>query len=76
MFESYVGYVRQRLADDRHLWATTLFDEVVELGYSGSYPSFTRARRVRELRPPCPECTAGRVGDAAIIEHPAGEETL
>src|SRR5690348_4942737 len=75
VFESYVGYVRQRLADDRHLWATTLFDEVVELGYPGSYPSFTRALRVRELRPPCPECTAGRARDAAIIEHPAGEET-
>ena len=60
VFEPYVGYVRQRLADDRHVWATTLFDEVVELGYPRSYPSFTRALRVRELRPACPECTAGR----------------
>ena len=51
VFEPYVGYVRQRLADDRHVWASTLFDEVVELGYPGSYPSFTRALRVRGLRP-------------------------
>src|SRR6187401_714604 len=50
-FERYVGYVAQRLADDRHVWASTLFDEVVELGYPGSYPSFTRALRARVLRP-------------------------
>ena len=25
--------MRQRLADDQHLWATTLFDEIVALGY-------------------------------------------
>lgn len=75
VFGPYVGYVRQRLADDRHVWASTLFDEVVELGYPGSYPSFTRALRVRGLRPPCPECTAGRARDAVIIEHPPGEET-
>jgi transposase len=75
VFEPYLGYVTQRLADDRHVWATTLFDEVVDLGYPGSYPSFTRALRIRELRPPCPECTLGRHRDAAIIEHPPGEET-
>jgi transposase len=75
VFEPYVGYVTQRLADDRHAWATTLFDEVVELGYPGSYPSFTRALRARQLRPPCPACTAGRHRESSIIEHPPGEET-
>ncbi len=74
-FERYVGYVAQRLADDRHVWASTLFDEVVELGYPGSYPSFTRALRARGLRPSCPECAAGRHRESAIIDHPAGEET-
>jgi transposase len=75
VFEPFVAYVGQRLADDRHVWASTLFDEVVELGYPGSYPSFTRALRARQLRPPCPECTAGQHRESAIIDHPAGEET-
>ncbi|HEX2073689.1 MAG TPA: hypothetical protein VHF92_07880 [Geodermatophilus sp.] len=75
VFEPFVGYVTQRLADDRHVWASTLFDEVVELGYPGSYPSFTRALRVRQLRPPCPACAAGAHRESSIIDHPAGEET-
>jgi len=75
VFEPFAGYVSQRLADDRHVWASTLFDEVVELGYRGSYPSFTRALRERRLRPPCPACTAGAHRESAIIDHPAGEET-
>ena len=75
VFEPFAVYVRQRLADDRHVWASTLFDEVVELGYRGSYPSFTRALRERRLRPPCPACTAGAHRESAIIEHPPGEET-
>src|SRR5690242_15260473 len=75
VFEPFAGYVSQRLADDRHVWASTLFDEVVELGYRGSYPSFTRALRERRLRPPCPACTAGAHRESAIIEHPPGEET-
>ncbi len=75
VFEPFAAYVAQRLADDRHVWASTLFDEVVELGYPGSYPSFTRALRARGLRPPCPACTAGQHRESAIIDHPAGEET-
>jgi transposase len=75
VFEPFAGYVRQRLADDRHVWASTLFDEVVELGYVGSYPSFTRALRDRGLRPACPACAAGRHRESSIIDHPAGEET-
>lgn len=75
VFEPFAGYVSQRLADDRHVWASTLFDEVVELGYSGSYPSFTRALRARELRPTCPACAAGSHRESAIIAHPPGEET-
>jgi transposase len=75
VFEPFAGYVAQRLTDDRHVWASTLFDEVVELGYVGSYPSFTRALRERGLRPPCPACTAGQHRESSIIDHPAGEET-
>ena len=37
--EDFLGYCRQRLADDPHLWSTTLFDEVVDLGFTGSTPN-------------------------------------
>ena len=75
VFEPFAAYVTQRLADDRHVWATTLFDEVGGLGYPGSYPSFTRALRVRGLRPGCTACASGAHREAAIIDHPVGEET-
>lgn len=52
----FVGYCRQRLADDPHLWLTTLFDEVRELGYVGSYQAFTAAVRRHQLRNRCPAC--------------------
>ena len=75
-FEPYADYCRLRLTDDPHLWATTLYDEVAELGYPGAYPSFTRALRVRKLRPHCEPCQASVGRDHAIIDHPAGEEAL
>lgn len=31
-FDRFEPYVRQRLSDDRHVWATALFDEVQALG--------------------------------------------
>lgn len=74
-FEEYVEYCRLRLAADRHLWATTLFEEIVALGYAGSYPSFTRGLRARSLRPHCAACAGARRKDRGLIEHPAGEET-
>jgi transposase len=75
VFSPFADYCRIRLADDPHLWATTLFDEVVALGYCGAYPSFTRAVRARALRPHCEACAGSRGRDAAIIEHPPGLET-
>ena len=57
-FEPYAEYCRIRFADDPHLWATTLFEEVRELKYDGAYPSFTRALRKRGLRPRCERCAA------------------
>src|SRR5450759_5499156 len=38
LFEVFAPYCAQRLGDDPHLWASTLFDELVELGYERSYP--------------------------------------
>jgi transposase len=73
--EPYVDYVRARLTEDPHLWAQTLFDELVALGYDQAYSTFTRQVRDRGLRPHCEPCagTKGRV--SAVIEHPPGEET-
>jgi transposase len=74
-FSRFDVYCRERLAEDPHLWAMTLFDEVVVLGFARSYPTFTRQLRLRELRPHCEACTATKGRAVAIIEHPAGEET-
>ena len=53
----FATYCAARLAEDPHLWATTLFDEVTELGYGGSYlATFTRLLRTRTLRPHCEPC--------------------
>jgi len=70
----WVGYLRQRLADDPHVWATALFDEAVGLGFDRSYPTFTRGLRAHGLRPHCEPCQASRGRDHAVIEHPPGEE--
>lgn len=73
-FEPFVAYVRARFDDDPHIWATTLFDELVGLGFARSYPTFTRRLRARQLRPRCEAC-AGVAGRASIdIDHPPGEE--
>ncbi len=71
---AYVGYLRQRLADDPHVWATALFDETVALGYDRSYPTFTKGLRIHRLRPHCEPCSASKGRDHAVIAHPPGEE--
>nr|WP_313885966.1 helix-turn-helix domain-containing protein [Fodinicola feengrottensis] len=71
----FVPYCRQRLVDDPHLWASTLFDEVVALGFTGSYPSLTAAIRDLGLRPHCEACDRSKGRDTAVIAHPAGAET-
>jgi transposase len=74
-FEPFAAYCRARLAGDPHLWASTLLDEVTELGYGGGYSTFTRALRRFELRPHCEPCQVTRGRDVAIITHPPGQET-
>ena len=72
----FVPYLKARFVDDPHLWATALFDEVVPLGYAGSYVSFARQLRRAGLRPHCEAC-AGPSGRVTIeIDHPPGEEML
>jgi len=72
--ELFVPYLTQRLADDPHVWASALFDEVVVLGYSLSYPSFARQVRLASLRPHCEACAGVKGRDTVEIAHPAGEE--
>ena len=67
-------YVRQRLADDPHVWATVLFDEVVRLGYEQSYVTFVRKVRNRSLRPSCGACAGTRGQATVVIDHPPAEE--
>jgi len=73
-FVPFLDYCRQRLADDPHLWSSTLFDEVNALGYAGGYSTFTRALRRYQVRPHCDPCHASTGRDRAVIDHPAGEE--
>jgi transposase len=73
--EPFLEYCRLRLVEDPHLWASTLHDELVELGFTGSYPSLTAAIRTHRLRPHCEPCQASKGRDSSIITHPAGEET-
>ncbi|MHB8318222.1 MAG: transposase [Acidimicrobiales bacterium] len=73
-FERFVVYLTLRLNDDPHVWSTSLYDEVVALGFPLSYQSFTRGLRARNLRPHCEAC-AGVSGRATIeIVHPPAEE--
>ena len=70
----FAAYVRARFADDPHLWASALFDEVVPLGYDRSYVSFARQVRLAGLRPHCEACTGVAGRETIEIGHPAGEE--
>ena len=74
-FEPFTEYVVARLTEDPHLWAVTLFDEVVGLGYARSYQTFTRQIRDRELRPHCEPCAGTKGRASTVIAHPPGEET-
>jgi len=74
-FERFVDYVQARLAEDPHLWATTLFDEVEAIGFKQSYQTLTRQIRDRGLRPVCESCRPAKGRPVAVIEHPPGEET-
>ena len=53
----FAAYLAARFADDPHLWASALFDEVVPLGYHLSYVSFARQLRLAGLRPHCEACS-------------------
>ncbi|HZT66313.1 MAG TPA: hypothetical protein VFA11_11045 [Acidimicrobiales bacterium] len=72
--ERFVPYLKARFVDDPHVWASALFDEVVELGYDRSYPSFVRQLRAAGLRPHCEACAGVAGRDTIDIPHPPGAE--
>ena len=72
--ERFVPYLKARFAEDPHVWASALYDEVVELGYPCSYPSFVRQVRQAGLRPHCEACSGVKGRETVEIEHPPGEE--
>jgi len=72
--EPFQPYLAARFADDPHVWASALFDEVGALGYAQSYPSFVRQLRAAGLRPHCEACSGVGGRDTVEIPHPAGEE--
>jgi len=74
-FGPFVDYAAARLGEDPHLWASALFDELLGLGFTGSYPTLTRQIRGRRLRPACEPCSPAKGRPVAVIEHPAGAET-
>jgi transposase len=74
-FAPFAVYCAARLVEDPHLWASTLFDELLELGFDRSYPTLTRQLRRRGLRPACEPCHPAKGRPVAVIPHPAGEET-
>jgi transposase len=70
----FAAYLAARLADDPHIWASALFDELVPLGYCLSYVSFARQLRLAGLRPHCEACAGVAGRDTIEIAHPPGEE--
>jgi transposase len=74
-FDRFDPYVAQRLEDDPHLQASTMLREVVALGFSGSYQTFTRQIRSRRLRPHCEACAGAKGRATTEISHPPGAET-
>ncbi len=74
-FDPFVEYVTARLAEDPHLWAQTLMDELEPLGFPLSYQSLTRNIRARGLRPVCQACRTATERPNAVIPHEPGGET-
>jgi hypothetical protein len=70
----FVAYLAARFADDPHIWASALYDEVTRLGYGLSYVSFARQLRQHGLRPHCEACTGVRGRVTIEIAHPPGAE--
>jgi transposase len=72
--EPFRAYLKARFDDDAHVLATTLYEELVGLGFDRSYPTLVREIRELGLRPVCECCQAGGVKLTVGLEHEPGEE--
>lgn len=72
--EPFREYLEARFEDDLHVLATTLFEEIVGLGFDRSYPTLVREIRRLGLRPPCPACRSGEGHPSGDIDHAPGDE--
>lgn len=72
--EPYRAYLEARFGDDAHVFASTLFEELVSLGFDRSYPTLVREIRELGLRPECRCCRAGSVKLTVGLDHEPGEE--
>jgi transposase len=73
--DAFRDYIAARFAEDPHLPAVTLLEELAAAGFERSYPTLVRELRRLELRPVCLVCQQRR-GRAPTteIDHPPGEE--
>lgn len=74
--EPYRRYLEARFADDPHVFATVLFDELAELGFDRSYPTLVREIRALALRPACACHPKGTEATAEIPHEPGAELQL
>ncbi len=51
--EPWCDYLEARFAEDPHVPAVVLFDELIAAGFDRSYPTLVRELRRLELRPVC-----------------------
>jgi len=71
--EPHRAYLEARFVDDPHIFATVLFDELLELGFDRSYPTLVRELRKLALRPRCSCCRAADQLSAEIPHEPGAE---
>ena len=74
--EPWRSYLTARLADDPHVFATVLFDEITALGFDRSYPTLVREMRKLGLRPQCSCCRAGTQTTVELAHDPGAELQL
>jgi hypothetical protein len=66
----FAAYIRRRAGDDRHLRAAGLHREITALGYTASYPAFTRELRGHGAIDWCRTCKPRQPHAPSWQQHP------
>lgn len=69
-YAPFAAYILQRASDDRHLRGTGLHREITALGYTGSYPAFTRDLRSHGIITGCGICRPRQPRKPPPSQHP------